>query len=276
MDIGVLRATQRGWVVSKQLMPSCVRTFRSCLRALVLLCTVAACGVPASEASAASTPAILRTDAFLATRYDANTALVFFNNTVMPAGLGTPAGVWPQGAPQWAGNQAHLRLVRSGEETQWKHYWPGNEEYAPKVGGMYVIALGASSVRGVLSSVGYLPLCDTTWLVGLITVDAVDRSRYVSDMAEGMVAYLAVAGAPRSAKPAAQDTAAVGTTVGKDKVLNAFPLDALPMFDQGEAGEHADILLTEVRSTDGVTYALKRRTPGGLIDAGVTFENYCK
>lgn len=194
----------------------------------------------------------------------------------MPAGLGTPAGVWPQGAPQWTGAQTHLRLVRSGEEAQWKHYWPGNADYAPKVGGMYVITLGASSVHGVLSNIGYLPVCDTAWLVGLITVDAADRSRYANGVAEGMVAYLAVTSVPRSAKPTAQDAAAVGTTVGKDRVLNAFPLDALPMFDQGEAGEHADILLTEVHHADGVTYALKRRTPGGLLDTGVYFENYCK
>ncbi len=48
------------------------------------------------------------------------------------------------------------------------------------------------------------------------------------------------------------------------------------MLDQGEAGERTDILLTEARSAEGMTYALKRRTPGGLVDTGVYFENRCR
>ncbi len=134
--------------------------FHAC--ALLLLCAALVCAVPAS---AASTPAILRMDAFVAAQYDANTALVFFNSVVMPANLGVPAGAWPQAGPQsvsrWVDPRVPLRLVRSGEEAQWRHYWPGGEAYAPKVGGMYALALGSSSVRGTLSSIGYLPVCET-------------------------------------------------------------------------------------------------------------------
>jgi hypothetical protein len=234
-----------------------------------------------ATASAASTPAILRMDAFVAAQYDANTALVFFNSAVMPPNLGTPAGAWPQAGPQsvsrWVNPQVPLRLVRSGEEAQWRHYWPGGEAYAPKVGGAYALALGASSVHGMLSSIGYLPVCETTWLVGLVTVDAVDRTRYASDAAVGMVAYQATAGVPRSfSSRESADAPSVGSAVGSDRILNVFPLDELPMLDQGEAGEHTDILLTETRSAEGAIYALKRRTPGGLVDTGVYFENRCR
>jgi hypothetical protein len=257
-------------------MPRRVPIFRSVLL-LALLCVVAA-GV--AHAQSASTPAILRTDAFIATPYDADTALVFFNTSVMPAGLGIPTGPWPQSATPWAGAQARLRLVNPGDEAQWRHYWLGGAEAAPHVGGVYVLALGRNEVvRGMLSGIGYLPVCDSTWLVGLVSVDAVDRTRYAGSVAEGMVAYLTPVGGLRVVRSSGEDGAvpAAGSTFGKDRILNVFPLDVLPMLDQGDRDSgNQKILLTEERTVDSVIYSLKRWTPGGLVPAGVYFENRCR
>jgi hypothetical protein len=252
-------------------MTSRISTFRSCVCALALFC-VAAAGI--AQTHAASSPAILRMDAFIAAPYDANTALVFFNTSVMPAGLGVPVGAWPQGASAWAGSQARLWLANSGE-TQWRHYWPGGESNAPKLGGQYALALGGNRVvRGTLSSIGYLPVCDAIWLVGLIRVDEVDRTRYANEAAEGMVTYLSN-GAPNPDSGSGQDAPAIGSTVAKDRIVNVFPLAAVPMLDQGDGGNQT-ILLTEERTADSVVYSLKRRTPGALVPAGVYFENRCR
>jgi len=223
----------------------------------------------------------------VAAQYDADTALVFFSTVVMPPNLGAPAGAWPpmsqQAAAQWAGAQTHLRLTDTGGETQWRRYWPGGEGYAPKLGGAYVLALGGNRiVHGRLSSAGYLTVCEQTWLVGLISVDEVDRSRYAGSTAEGMAAYPdingAIGGVPREmSSGSGQSAPAEGSTVGDDRILSVFPLSVLPMLDQGDGGS-ADqtIVLTEEHGTDSMIYSLKRVTPGGLVPAGVYFENRCK
>jgi len=253
-----------------------VPIFRSCVRLLALLCVAAA----GAHAQTASSPAILRMDAFVAAPYGADTALVFFNTSAMPAGLGIPAGPWPQRASQWAGPQARLRLVNPGDEAQWRHYWPGGADSAPHMGSAYVLALGHNEmVRATLSSIGYLPVCDSTWLVGLLSVDAVDRTRYASSVAEAMVAYLAPAGGLQAVNSSSEESAvpAVGSTSGKDRILNIFPLGVLPMLDQGDRdSSNQRILLTEEHTVDSVLYSLKRWTPGGLVPAGVYFENRCK
>jgi hypothetical protein len=234
----------------------------------------------AAHTQSASSPAILRTDAFIATPYDADSVLVFFNTSVMPAGLGIPAGPWPQRATPWAGPQARLRLVSPGGEAQWRHYWLGGADSAPHMGNAYVLALGHNEmVRGILNSIGYLPVCDSTWLVGLLNVDAADRTRYASSVTEALVAYLAPAGGLRALKSAAEESAvpAAGSTYGKDRILNVFPLDVLPMLDQGDRDSgNPKILLTEERTVDSVVYSLKRWTPGGLVPAGIYFENRCR
>lgn len=182
-----------------------------------------------------------------------------------------------QGAALWAGAQTHLRLTDSNGETQWRQYWPGGEAYAPKLGDAYTLALGGDTiVHGILSSVGYLAVCDDNWLVGLVTVDEADRSRYASSVTWGLVAYHATENV--SPGDAQSSTApAVGSAVGGDRILNVFPLSVLPMLDQGD-GDSAQqtIVLTEERTADSWIYSLKRVTPGGLVDAGVEFENRCK
>jgi hypothetical protein len=247
---------------------------------LVVAATPCAC----AASVAVSSPAILRTDAFVAAEYDTNTALVFFSSSalVLP-GLGAPAGAWPpmsrQAAAQWAGEQTHLRLAGSNGEAQWRHYWPGGEGYAPKLGGAYVLALGGNrSVRGTLSSIGYLTVCEQTWLVGLVSVDEVDRSRYAGSMEQGMTAYPAIGGAPQNTDyGSGQSAPAVGSTVGNDLILSVYPLSALPMLDQGDGDSgNQTIVLTEQHGTDSVIYSLKRVTSAGLVPAGVYFENRCR
>jgi len=142
-------------------------------------------------ARAANEPAILRTDAFVAMRYDAQTALVFFSNGSLPANSGAPAGAWPQDASKWVGAHTRLQLVRSGTEKEWAKRWPGGADFAPHMGAEFTLALGGPVItHGRLSSIGYLPLCDTTWLVGLVSVDAADRGAYDGLHAEGFVAYV--------------------------------------------------------------------------------------
>jgi hypothetical protein len=259
-------------------MPYIVHPFRFRARVLALVCVAAAC---MAQARAADAPAILRTDAFVAAQYDANTVLVFFNTVVMPPALGAPAGAWPpmsqQGAAAWAGAQTQLRLTDISGEMQWRQYWPGGEAYAPKLGGAYALALGGNrTVHGILSSVGYLAVCDSNWLVGLVSVDEADRSRYASAAAVGMVAYQAEQNVSTGEGQSAE-APAVGSAMGSDRILNVFPLSALPMLDQGDGDSaHQTIVLTEARTADSLVFSLKRITPGGLVDAGVVFENRCK
>ena len=351
-------------------------------------------------ARAASAPAILRTDAFVAMRYDASTALVFFNSAALPANPGLPAGAWPQDASKWLGPHARLQLVRTGGEKQWINRWPGGADFAPHMGAEFVLALGGGAqARGMLSSIGYLPLCDTTWLVGLVRVDASQRALYGSAGAEGFVAYAATAAATSGAQAGATigpvlrsgdadafdasarakiETALQGRVTGdyanylkqresiyeggqsstlahvrgddamiaghaqlsytaqkvtvgpatpryyvralwkasdssKDggeavytisawfttdwelesvsesdaplggatdengRIVNLFPLAALPMLDQGDdTSDHNNILLMEERGPEGVQYSLERWTPGGLLPTGIYFADHCK
>jgi len=155
-------------------------------------------------ARAENEPAILRTDAFVAARYDARTAVVFFSSQSLGANPGAPAGL-PQGATRWIGGH-RLQIVRNGAEKEWAKRWPGGADSAPQMGAEFVLALGGSAwVHGRLSTLGYLPLCDTTWLVGLVSVDASDREAFGQLDAEGFVAYTA----PTAAR-ALPDGSAVG------------------------------------------------------------------
>jgi len=374
------------------------------LAVLAVAAAVCADGASSLESNPASNPAsdpaILRMDAFVATRYDASTALVFFSSAAVPADPGVPAGVWPPGAAKWLGAHARLRLVRDGSEKQWIARWPGGATFAPHRDAEFVLVLGGSaSVHGRLSTLGYIPLCDTTWMVGMVSVDADDRELYNSSAAEGFAAYVAPANGVPIAAPAkaaarasligpvilssdadalgaarakieaalqaratvdyanylserettyekAQPTSlvqvkgngqmiagrahlsytaqkvSVGPKTGRyfvhavwksssgepvyrisawftlegemesvtssevplgaamvdnDRILNIFPLETLPMFDQGDdAAEHGSVLLMEERGPDGALYSLKRWTEGGLLPTGAYFANRCK
>jgi hypothetical protein len=259
-------------------------------RLFLLLCLVTAglC-VCVPCAYAGSAPAILRTDAFIATPYDANTAIVFFNsNALVPAGLGAPAGKLPEWVAVMTGWSAHLRLENSDGEMRWRHYWPGGEAYAPKLGGQYVLALGENNLaRGMLSSLGYLTLCGDTWLVGLVTVEEADRGNYAEwNHPVGIVVYPEPEGGLPVLKPIPdrdefsprhlRDT--LGEKVlGSDRIFSTFPLDALPMLEQGdEDAGNQWIVLTQQQNANSVIYSLKRVTPGALVPAGVYFEDGCK
>jgi len=242
------------------------------LAAVAVLAFAAAC------AHAASDPSILRTDVFIATQYDANTALVLFSsNAAVPANPGVPVAAWPLGTPPWLPG-ARLQLVRSGEESLWTERWPGGASSAPQRGQQFVLALGGNArVHGMLSTLGYLPLCDTTWLVGLVTVDAADRALYAGASAGGMAAYHATPEILRVLPAASAGAKSDGIVpdVKNGSVLNRFPLAMLPMLDQagGDAGE---IFLIEEHGEGGALYSLQRQTPEGLVATGVYFSNHCK
>jgi len=68
-----------------------------------------------------------------------------------------------------------------------------------------------------------------------------------------------------------------GATDENGRIVNLFPLAALPMLDQGDdTSDHNNILLMEERGPEGVQYSLERWTPGGLLPTGIYFADHCK
>jgi len=246
----------------------------------LLLCFAAAaadlCAAPVPRVD----PAIARADVFVAARYDADTALVFFHTASIAGSPGVPAGPWPQTgvAVAWV-TGTHLQLAPAGEEKQWASQWPGGPSFAPQIGEEFVLATGGSArVRGMLGSLGYLPDCNQqTWLVGLVRVDAVDRADYATANAEGMAAYPAT---PETVQRILQTHAAVApaatSTTADGRIVNRFSLEALPMLDRGAGAEETMLLIEEDRP-EGVLFSFKRQTPTGELEpVGVYFARSCR
>lgn len=241
---------------------------------VVLTCCLLVAGAKLC-AAAISNPPIARLDVFIGVRYDANTVLIFFNSTAMPGKPGVPARPWPSGAAAvWVAN-APMQLAPSGEEQQWVNRWPGGADFAPRLGEGFVLALGGGTrVRGIVSNLGYLPVCNMTWLVGLVSVNAADRAMYASAATEGMAAYPATEETLRASAKGQQAASAAVATAANERILNTFPLAALPMLDQA-ADDHESVVLTEERDEGRVLYSLKRQTAGNLLPTGVYFANGC-
>ncbi len=222
------------------------------------LCMVAAGLCAHAGAATVSSPAILRTDAFIATPYDANTALVFFSsNALVPASVGVPAGALPKPAITMAGGHAQLRLENSSGEPRWRHYWRAASPMRRSWGQQYVLAVGEHLEHGMVSSLGYLKVCDVIWMVGLVTIEETDRYKYAQwSLPAGMVAYPEPEGGVPALKPILdRDEFAklpAKDVMGDDKSFTIFPLDALPMLDQGDrdAGDQR-ILLTQQQTAGG-------------------------
>ena len=189
---------------------------------LVLLCCLLAAGVELrAEVISSLEPAILRMDAFVAARYDANRALVFFASQPVVAGAGIPADAWPREACTWAGKQAQLRLAQGDAAAQWEHSWPGGADFAPSIGAPFTLALGGSTqIHGTLSDIGYLPLCNTTWVIGLVSVVAADRELYRSTGTEGFIAYAAGAASVEQ-EPGSRTAMATAGAVLRGETMDA-------------------------------------------------------